>query len=175
MMRSTMLFLLVTLLGLTASAGAHCHKVNVALAGKATQSNQYEHIFAHASNAIDGNRNPNYYDGSCSHTRQQTNSWWRVDLLQSHHINSVVITNRGDCCETRIYGAEIRIGDSLDNNGINNPRCAVISSISAGGTSTFRCNDMVGRYVTVVIPRNEYLHLCEVEVYGRPHDNQNEC
>ncbi|KAL0166467.1 hypothetical protein M9458_038311, partial [Cirrhinus mrigala] len=30
------------------------------------------------------------------------------------------ITNRGDCCPERINGAQIRIGNSLENNGNNN-------------------------------------------------------
>lgn len=46
-------------------------------------------------------------------------------------------------------------------------RCAVITSIPAGGIQEFQCNGMDGRYVNVVIPgREEYLSLCEVEVYG---------
>lgn len=46
-------------------------------------------------------------------------------------------------------------------------RCAVITNIPAGGIQEFQCNGMDGRYVNVVIPgREEYLSLCEVEVYG---------
>ncbi len=46
-------------------------------------------------------------------------------------------------------------------------RCAVISSIPAGISSTYVCNDLVGRYVNLFIPGySKYLTLCEVEVYG---------
>jgi len=45
-------------------------------------------------------------------------------------------------------------------------RCAVIHSIPPGGVKEFQCGGMDGRYVNVVIPRQEYLTLCEVEVYG---------
>ncbi len=46
-------------------------------------------------------------------------------------------------------------------------RCAVISSIPAGVSSTYTCNDMEGRYVNLFIPGNsKFLTLCEVEVYG---------
>ncbi|KAL2103721.1 hypothetical protein ACEWY4_000589 [Coilia grayii] len=142
---------------------------NVALGGKATQS--YLHGFGIAYNAIDGNPDPYYFHGSCTHTEPMTNSWWRVDLLKKYIITSVVITNRGDCCPERLNGAEIHIGNSLQNNGNNNPLCAVISSIPAGLSHTFQCNEMEGRYVTVVIPgRAESLTLCEVEVYGSPLD-----
>ncbi|KAM6949149.1 fucolectin [Aplochiton taeniatus] len=125
--------------------------------------------FGDARNAIDGNRDSNYRHGSCSHTNMQPNPWWRLDLLDTYVITSIVITNRGDCCAARLNGAQIRIGNSLANYGNNNPRCAVISSIPAGATYQFRCNAMDGRYVNVVIPgRVEYLTLCEVEVYGSP-------
>ncbi|KAL2079107.1 hypothetical protein ACEWY4_024851 [Coilia grayii] len=143
---------------------------NVALRGKASQSDLYQNNFAY--NAIDGNRDAIFGHGSCTHTNNNLNSWWRVDLLQKYKVFSVIITNTKDNIPQRLDGAEIRIGNSLENNGINNPRCAVISSIPAGFSQPFQCNGMEGRYVIVVIPgRAEYLTLCEVEVYGSPLDH----
>uniref|UniRef100_A0A667WKX3 Fucolectin tachylectin-4 pentraxin-1 domain-containing protein n=1 Tax=Myripristis murdjan TaxID=586833 RepID=A0A667WKX3_9TELE len=119
--------------------------------------------------AIDGNRASKWRQGSCACTRKDLKPWWRVDLLKTHKVNYVTITNRKDCCPQRINGAEIHIGDSLSDNGNKNPRCAVVSTISAGGTQTFKCNGMRGRYVNIVIPgKRQYLTLCEVEVYGEP-------
>ncbi|XP_070293434.1 fucolectin-5 [Salvelinus sp. IW2-2015] len=142
---------------------------NVALYGKATQSSLYE--FGIPGNAIDGNRNAIWIGGSCTHTLQDINAWWRVDLLKTYKVFSIIITNTVDSVSSRLNGAEICIGDSLKDNGINNPRCAVISSIPGGNSSTFQCNGMEGRYVNVVIPgRKEFLTLCEVEVYGSPLD-----
>ncbi|KAL0189904.1 hypothetical protein M9458_017003, partial [Cirrhinus mrigala] len=90
-----------------------------------------------------------------------------VDLSYIYSVSRVVITNRLDCCPERINGAEIRIGNSLENNGNNNPICAVISSISAGVSSTYLCNDLEGRYVNLFIPGDsKVLTLCEVEIYG---------
>ncbi|XP_045561153.1 uncharacterized protein isoform X2 [Salmo salar] len=143
-------------------------KGNLALNGVATQSSLYNN--RDASDAIDGKRNTNY--GSCTHTLKDRNPWWRVDLLNVYRITDVTLTNRGDCCPERLDGAEIRIGNSLENNGINNPRCAVISHIPAGEAHTFQCNEMEGRYVVVVIPgRSEWLTLCELEVHGTPAGN----
>ncbi|XP_035254862.1 fucolectin-like [Anguilla anguilla] len=72
--------------------------------------------------AIDGNRNANLgYGGSCTHTNEEMKPWWRVDLFNVHNISSVVVTNRGDCCPERLNGAEIRIGNSLVDNGNSNP------------------------------------------------------
>ncbi|XP_058638678.1 fucolectin-4-like [Onychostoma macrolepis] len=65
-------------------------------------------------------------------------------------------------------GVEIRIGNSLENNGNNNPRCAVVTShVPLGGTVSFNCNRMGGRYVNMYLPNIQtFLTLCEVEVYG---------
>uniref|UniRef100_A0A3P9Q8X6 Fucolectin tachylectin-4 pentraxin-1 domain-containing protein n=1 Tax=Poecilia reticulata TaxID=8081 RepID=A0A3P9Q8X6_POERE len=116
-------------------------------------------MFGAASNAIDGNRNSAFRDESCSHTEQQSNPWWRVDLLDSYVVTQVIITNRGDCCEERINGAEIRIGNSIQNNGIENPRGASKATNIPGHVE--------GRYVTIIISGSEkILTLCEVEVYG---------
>ncbi|XP_032411137.1 uncharacterized protein LOC116714582 isoform X2 [Xiphophorus hellerii] len=137
---------------------------NVAIYGKASQSTVYPGAIA--NNAIDGSRAAYFSQGSCSATNNDFNSWWRLDLGSIHRVFSINITNRVEY-PTRINGAEIRIGDSLDNNGNNNPRCAVISTIAPGFTETFQCNGMDGRYINVVVPgRTEYLTLCEVEVYG---------
>uniref|UniRef100_A0A4W5JAN7 Fucolectin tachylectin-4 pentraxin-1 domain-containing protein n=1 Tax=Hucho hucho TaxID=62062 RepID=A0A4W5JAN7_9TELE len=139
--------------------------VNVALKGVASQSSL--NGYGNAHNAIDGSRESDYYKRSCTHTTQETNPWWRVDLLDVTKVTAVSITNRGDGVPERLDGAEMRIGNSLENNGINNPRCVVISHIPAGETNTFQCNEMEGRYVVVVIPgRSEWLTLCEVEVFA---------
>ncbi|XP_068592335.1 uncharacterized protein [Cebidichthys violaceus] len=136
---------------------------NLALRGKASQSSLF--VYGVAYHAVDGNPNSWWLAGSCSHTLLDINPWWRLDLLKTHKVFSVKITNRMEVPE-RLNGAEIRIGDSLDNFGNNNPRCAVITSIPSGGVGEFRCNGMDGRYINIVIPRLEFLSLCEVEVYG---------
>uniref|UniRef100_H3B360 Fucolectin tachylectin-4 pentraxin-1 domain-containing protein n=1 Tax=Latimeria chalumnae TaxID=7897 RepID=H3B360_LATCH len=143
-------------------------ELNVALYGKADQSSVY-HEEGMPEHAIDGNKNSNYTIKSCTHTIPETGPWWRVDLKKPHQISRVAITNRGDCCAERLEGAEVRIGNSLDNNGNNNPKCATVESPWAGSTETFCCYGMEGRYVNIVIPGREVsLTLCEVEVYGVP-------
>ncbi|KAG9259556.1 hypothetical protein AMEX_G27869, partial [Astyanax mexicanus] len=144
-----------------------CSEENVALKGFASQSSNFDD--GYAIKAIDGNRDGNYFCGSCTHTKSDDNPWWRLDLLKEYNIYSIYITNRGDCCSERINGAEIHIGNSLSNNGNDNPRCGVISSIGKNPSVTFQCNGMKGRYVTIMIPgRKEFLTLCEVEVFGAP-------
>uniref|UniRef100_A0A3P9CZG6 Fucolectin tachylectin-4 pentraxin-1 domain-containing protein n=1 Tax=Maylandia zebra TaxID=106582 RepID=A0A3P9CZG6_9CICH len=143
---------------------------NVALKGEAAQSSTLS--VATASKAIDGRRNSFYSNGFCSHTAEdETNPWWRVDLQRSFTITAVKVTNRGDCCAERLDGAEIKIGNSLENNGNSNPRCASISHIKVGKTYTYRCDggSMEGRFVNVFLPgQKKTLTLCEVEVYAAP-------
>ncbi|XP_055020141.1 uncharacterized protein LOC129411886 [Boleophthalmus pectinirostris] len=149
-------------------------KVNLALTGEATQIDTYNELAA-ASNAIDGNRNSIYYDNSCTHTATTTNPWWRVDLKDPYFVTSITITNRGDCCAQRLDGAEIRVGNSLDNNGNSNKLVATISHIGQGSSEKFIvCPPTEGRYVNVFLPgTDKYLTLCEVEVYGEADANVN--
>uniref|UniRef100_A0A3B4CUL5 Fucolectin tachylectin-4 pentraxin-1 domain-containing protein n=1 Tax=Pygocentrus nattereri TaxID=42514 RepID=A0A3B4CUL5_PYGNA len=143
------------------------HGQNVALGGTATQSSIYSNYFA--SNAVDGNRDGIVSRGSCSMVYNDFSPWWKVDLLKQHKVFSVIITNRQDAAPEKLFGAEIRIGDTLDNNGNNNPICAVVNISTGDPTKFYECNEMEGQYVNIVIPgRNEYLTLCEVEVYGVP-------
>ncbi|KAE8605644.1 hypothetical protein XENTR_v10015258, partial [Xenopus tropicalis] len=153
---------------------------NLALRGRATQSSTYyNYVFgylASAINAIDGNMDSNFYHGSCSFTNNDMSPWWRVDLLKSHKISQIVVTNRGDCCGNLIDGAQILVGDSLENNGNNNPSCSEINYLPNGGTQTFECNGMAGRYVNIIIPGKEtYLTLCEVQVFGVPVSKKPPC
>lgn len=94
--------------------------------GKATQSSQFD-SFSSANNAIDGNNDANFVTGSCTHTKWESEPWWRLDLQEIHNVTEVTITNRQDCCSERISGAEIRIGNSLQDNGNRNPRYILTS------------------------------------------------
>ncbi|KAL1272054.1 hypothetical protein QQF64_031070, partial [Cirrhinus molitorella] len=139
---------------------------NLAVDGATTQSSTFEGWFA--EKATDSNRGLQQVNTSCSSTLNETNPWWRLDLRDVYRINKVVVTNRNDCCAERMNGTEIHIGNSLENNGNNNPICAVIPAIPAGESYSYSCGEMEGRYVNMIIPGNvKMLTLCEVEVYGQ--------
>jgi hypothetical protein len=113
--------------------------------------------------AVDGNTATNWGSGSCTHTARVQQPWWRVDLQNRHTVANVKVWNRGDCCGTRLNGFEVRVGDTQDVKG---PRCGETHSIGQGKSKKVDCGNKVGRYVTVDMPRKEYLTLCEVKVYG---------
>ncbi|KAL6462445.1 hypothetical protein MHYP_G00288670 [Metynnis hypsauchen] len=97
---------------------------NLTLYGKATQSSLLGNPwapFGHGYNAIDGNTDSNYNHGSCTATNSQQNPWWRLDLLDEYTVTAI-ITNRVEGYPERLNGAEIHIGNSLCNNGNDNPR-----------------------------------------------------
>uniref|UniRef100_A0A8C6TL17 Fucolectin tachylectin-4 pentraxin-1 domain-containing protein n=1 Tax=Neogobius melanostomus TaxID=47308 RepID=A0A8C6TL17_9GOBI len=149
------------------------NKTNLALGGEATQIDTYDGPGV-ASNAIDGNTDSNYHHGSCTHTLENTNAWWRVDLRDSYFITSVTVTNRGDCCARRLNGAQIRVGNSLLNNGNDNPVVATISRILTDRPETYTlAKPTEGRYVNVFLPGRGFLTLCEVEVYGYQDEKKN--
>ncbi|XP_059496921.1 fucolectin-like [Stegostoma tigrinum] len=143
---------------------------NVAAGVRATQSTTFPH-FADANNAIDGNHDSKFRHSSCSSTTKQRNPWWRVDLQEHYRVFVVRITNRNRKA-SRLNGAEIRIGDSLENNGNSNTLCATIDSIPRSGTKSFFCetqNGVHGRYVNIFLRScHGILTLCEVEVFGAP-------
>ncbi|KAG9283890.1 fucolectin-like [Astyanax mexicanus] len=162
--RNFYLFWIVAVTGFIDATAAQ--EENVALKGFASQSSNFDD--GYAIKAIDGNRDGNYFCGSCTHTKYDLSPWWKLDLQKTHKVSSITITNRQDAVPERLNGAEIRIGDNPAHTGIQNPRCGVIES-TGSPTVTFQCNGMEGRYVNVVISgRREYLTLCEVEVYGVP-------
>ncbi|XP_072254188.1 pentraxin fusion protein-like, partial [Pyxicephalus adspersus] len=143
------------------------HNLNIAPNGITSESSNYVAIKDLANRAIDGSTDLDWHNGSCTHTRGDLEPWWKLDMKRRYNVNIVVVSGRTDCCLERLKGAEIRIGDSPDNN---NPVCGTILDVS-GPTTTFCCNGMRGRYLSIVIPgRTEYLSLCDVKVYVDPTD-----
>ncbi|XP_051872447.1 fucolectin-like [Pristis pectinata] len=145
---------------------------NVIAGVRATQSTTYAH-YGDADNAIDGNHDSRFRHSSCSRTRRQSRPWWRVDLQKHYRIYVVSITSANRMAK-RLKGAEIRIGDSLENNGNSNTLCAKITHIPAGQTANFYCEPagVHGRYLNIYLPTcRGSLTLCEVEAFGvhEPH------
>lgn len=93
---------------------------NVALGRPATQSSVLD-AGSGAANAVDGNRDGNWEHGSCAHTAEEAEPWWRVDLGRRHAVYAVVVKNRHDCCWESLKGAEVHVGDSLVDRGQRNP------------------------------------------------------
>ncbi|KAK5848246.1 hypothetical protein PBY51_005877 [Eleginops maclovinus] len=139
---------------------------NLALGGVAVSSTvwNYHH---RPSNANDGRDETNqYYHHSCFSTLQQTDPWWRLDLGGLYDISTIELIRRTDCCSNQLDAAEIRIGNSLENNGNNSTRCAVVP-VNSIVKMTFHCNQKNVRFVNLFRPGiRSQLQVCEVKVFA---------
>ncbi|XP_031794191.1 uncharacterized protein LOC111721074 [Sarcophilus harrisii] len=141
--------------------------INIAL-GKISYQSSTFHLLGSSDKAIDGNDISDFYKNSCTHTNNDFEPWWMVDLTSEFIVDTVMIIPRGDRCVEMTAKYEIRIGYSKENNGKSNPRCGDKARISPGQKHIFKCNGMQGRFVTVTMPEvKEFLSLCEVEVFGK--------
>ncbi|XP_032414332.1 low affinity immunoglobulin epsilon Fc receptor-like [Xiphophorus hellerii] len=105
---------------------------------------------------------------TCSYTEYQTNSWWIVDLQGVYNISCISISNFDYGVKwTNISGAKIYIGNSRQNNGTNNKLVQNITNFQTKQINVYKFRSSVsGRYVTVIIPEEKYMVLCEVKITG---------
>ncbi|XP_056450639.1 C-type mannose receptor 2-like [Gadus chalcogrammus] len=147
-------------------------RINVALSSKAIQSSLRSYR-EKAENAIDGNSDPDFRHQNCSTTDYQANPWWRLELPGVYRVSEIQVTNskyHRKYSRERLDGIGIHIGNSLGNNGTDNPRCAIIIEDPDCLTQTVKCWGMEGRFIHFYksSDRLTYLGLCEVKVYGEP-------
>ncbi|XP_033110933.1 fucolectin-5-like [Anneissia japonica] len=113
--------------------------------------------------AIDGNFDTNYGEKSCTRTMKQPANWWMVDLGKSYRVKEVKIYNRADCCKDRLNGATVRVGDNA-RGMLTNAVCGEPIKVGTSSVIIRECT-LKGQYVSVSL-KNQYLTLCEVEVFG---------
>ena len=156
----------VKVFGTTATNGA---TGNLA-AGKPTSqsSTSYGGV---ASRAVDGNINPSYSGNSVTHTSNEANAWWQVDLGQNYDISQVKIANRGDGLESRLSNFDVFVS-STDMTGKSFSQIANDSSVTrtrfsgTAGAQVKLNSPGTGRYVRVQLAGKGYLSLAEVKVFG---------
>ncbi len=145
---------------------------NVAAGKPATQSTTHA-TTTPASAAVDGSAT----NGKYSHTLNAANEWWQVDLGGLQQIDRIRLWNRADCCQTRLSSFVMMIATS-DLTGRSYAALmadATVIKRSVGATNIPSTIDIPGgvsgRFVRVQMSSAEYLHLAEVEVFGRPINN----
>ena len=84
---------------------------NLALRKAAIQSSTANNGESVASLAVDGNTSGKYSDSSISHTNQERNPWWEVDLGEICKIREIKIFNRSDGVEDRLKEIKITISN----------------------------------------------------------------
>ncbi len=134
---------------------------NIALNKAATQSSTSNN--GDASRAVDGNTNGVYSQASTTHTNQETNAWWRVDLGNTYELSTVKVFNRTDCCTERLDLAKVYVSTTNSNNPADYEEIGVLN---ASGQQNLNDLAIVGRYIMVYQEQNQFLSLAEVQAYG---------
>lgn len=100
--------------------GAALHR-----SGKATQSSV---AFEGApQRAIDGNLNQVYTGNSVTHTNQEKNPWWMVDLGGVKDVGRINIYNRAESLEGRLDGAIVEVLDADQKKVVYTAKIAGVS------------------------------------------------
>ncbi|SEO89822.1 OmpL47-type beta-barrel domain-containing protein [Paenibacillus sp. OV219] len=135
---------------------------NLALNRTATQSSILSSSSAVASRAVDGNTDGNYSNGSVSHTDNNAQAWWMVDLGATNSIGQIQIFGRTDCCGNRLSDFNVLLLDENQNVVWSNHQTTQpnpSTTVDAGGAN--------GRYVKIQLTGTNYLSLAEVKVYAK--------
>ncbi|XP_053373770.1 uncharacterized protein LOC123532644 isoform X6 [Mercenaria mercenaria] len=154
----------------TGWTGSRCHisTDNIAY-GKRTEMSslyQYNNMFS-GDRGVDGNTSGILEQGvgnTCFHTDKERRPYWKVDLGAVYDLQRIVLHNRLDCCTDRAHDIEILVGltnDDLTPIYYQPGNLGPMKEINVPyGTE--------GQFVMIHIKdlRPEYLHLCEVEIYG---------
>ncbi|XP_065826165.1 uncharacterized protein [Oscarella lobularis] len=133
-------------------------------AGKATsQSSTLVHYFlAVADKAVDGDVNGDFNAGKSSHTYNDAQAWWEVNLGADEIVYGVTIYNRIDCCGERLQNFDVSL---IDTSGSVTKK----TYFGAGVRVTYPVyipNGVEARKVKVQLRGTNYLTLAEVQVWA---------
>ena len=143
--------------------------VNLALNGIAKQKCDYN-AGSPAWNANDGE-----IDGPISHTGHDctVRPWWSVDLGGIREINQVKIYNRlvdvycPQYCQDRLQNFYLRLYETDPEGDSPIVVTEMYQGNPIGDEFTFTFNGAKARWVRIELQYDEFLHLREVEVFGR--------
>jgi hypothetical protein len=144
---------------------------NLARSGVATQSSTYASETT-AGQAIDGNTDGNYANGSVNCTNGDPYAWWQVDLRVPATIESIVIWNRTDGSMSRLANYWVFVSDlpfTASDTPITLQRRAGTwgtQRMSYPAPSTTIQVAAKGRYVRIQLEGTNFLHMAEVQVFG---------
>jgi len=156
------------LASLAAPGQAAATTVNVALAangGSAVESSSS--WGANASLAIDGNTNGNFFSGSVTHTLDDPQAFWQVNLSKAASVASVVVWNRTDCCGDRLSPFNLQLFSGA-NPVASFDNVTFAENVTAAGSSgmAFDLAGAVGDLVRIQLAGTNYLSLAEVQVFS---------
>ena len=157
----------------TRPAGGPVPLANVARGKPARQSSVYagarfQDPEADARGAVDGTVSGGYG----FHTAEESSPWWQVDLGAPHLLSEVVVYNRVDQpdCRARALPLEIALSDDGAAWRLVHVQHEGFGGADGEPLRWTAARREQARFVKLTVPRLTYLHLDEVEVYGRAFD-----
>ncbi len=143
---------------------------NIALNKPVLQSStQYKGVPARA---VDGNTNGNWNDGSVTHTYNDVNAWWEVDLGGIYNIETIEIWNRtNSCCKTRlsdfyVFASNEPFSSKQLNVTLNQPNIWQIHTSDYPDPADTLIVGRTARFIRVQSAHSAELNIAEVIVMG---------
>lgn len=144
--------------------------VNIALNKAVTQSSTA--FSGAASRAVDGDTNGAWANGSVTHTSNENEAWWQIDLGAVSDINYINLWSRTDnCCIARLSDYYVFVSDepfesedlsaTLNQSGVSNYYYP-----DAAGSPTQIDVYGTGRYLRVQLAGTNPLSIAEFEVFS---------
>lgn len=137
----------------------HGYRKNLALEGSATQSST--EYGGNAYKAIDGDTSGDFSRGSVTHTSNENQAWWMVDLGDEFNLSEINVFNRTDACTDRLRDYSVIILDANNNEVFRD-----IRQNEPNPMEQFLL-DIKGKYVKIQLNGANYLSLAEVQVFGK--------
>lgn len=149
-------------------------RFNIA-AGKAVKQSSTMGVYA-ARLAVDGNINGDFANGSVTHTDQDVNAWFEIDLGGTESIDAITIWNRTDGASDRLSNYWVFISDTPFNPYETasvlktRPDIHKFHVKEAKARKIIKSAGTRGRYVRIQFAgdqpaSNSYLSLAEVEIF----------
>lgn len=136
---------------------------NVAVLASASQSSTLHSGVA--SRAVDGDTDGVFANGSVTHTANQSQPWWQVDLGGTFQVSRIDLFNRTDCCSSRLMNYSVMVSSSPDPAPGDPGIFERLMTIEAG-TPTSIPIDAAGRYVKVQLSGSGILSIAEAQVWA---------
>ena len=111
----------------------------------------------------------NWASGSCTQADSSSapTPWWRVDFGKTAVVYSVKVTNRYDCCWSRLSDFNIKVSENKAGPIDGSVACKSNALVGRGKTGYFVCDPkLYGRYLYIQTNLPDVLTICEAQVFG---------
>jgi len=98
------------------------------------------------------------WPGTCTHTEDEDQSWWKVSLQGTYSVTHIELTSRNNCCPERLQGIDVYVDAT---------KCASAVSVDEGGSKTVSCVGS-GSSIKLQHPTKSSLTLCGFRAWGTP-------